>query len=391
MRSLVSWLVLAGWVSTGCAGGPQLRLERGGGDFECVEISEQEFAEGMRRLAQEMTDAQYLRLEFSDHELTEALEGIARGVEQSRSSHQQAELSEGKGWDTRRRERLAMAVAMTHFYDGAAAYARESVDPTRLRAVLAGMIVWYLGMLVIPEPVSKVIAVNLTVAMIAYVGVDTFLGLVEGYRQLKKEVAATWSFGTIAGAGEQFGLLVGGSVGRAFVMLASWAMARTAGHAARIPDPPRWAAAAQAAAGRYGINLQAAVAGGARTVSVAGPTLTITLAPGTMAMQNNHGHNVYISTNPSTGETTYAGITNNFARRAYEQLQKRGLRIKKLMDGLSREDARAVEQALIEIHGLQKNGGTLMNRINSIAKTNPSYARSVKRGLELLRSIGYLE
>ena len=39
------------------------------------------------------------------------------------------------------------------------------------------------------------------------------------------------------------------------------------------------------------------------------------------------------------------------------------------MKNLSRSDARAVEQALIEIHGLQKNGGTLMN--------------------ELLKSIGY--
>ena len=41
------------------------------------------------------------------------------------------------------------------------------------------------------------------------------------------------------------------------------------------------------------------------------------------------------------------------------------------MKNLSREDARAVEQALIEIHGLSKNGGTLMNRINSIARSNP--------------------
>jgi hypothetical protein len=37
------------------------------------------------------------------------------------------------------------------------------------------------------------------------------------------------------------------------------------------------------------------------------------------------------------------------------------------MDGLSRTDARAVEQALIVSYGLGKNGGTLLNRINSIA------------------------
>jgi hypothetical protein len=62
-------------------------------------------------------------------------------------------------------------------------------------------------------------------------------------------------------------------------------------------------------------------------------------------------------------------------------------KLDKLMTGLSRADARSVEQALIEIHGLEKNGGTLI--INSIASTNPAYASAVQRGDELFRSIGY--
>ena len=59
------------------------------------------------------------------------------------------------------------------------------------------------------------------------------------------------------------------------------------------------------------------------------------------------------------------------------------------MDKLDRNDARAVEQALIELNGLEKNGGTLINKINSIAKTNPSYSEQLGRELELLSSIGY--
>ncbi len=55
----------------------------------------------------------------------------------------------------------------------------------------------------------------------------------------------------------------------------------------------------------------------------------------------------------------------------------------------SRPDARAVEQALIEINGLGKNGGTLLNKINGIAKSNPAYASLVQRGYDLLKSIGY--
>jgi hypothetical protein len=66
-----------------------------------------------------------------------------------------------------------------------------------------------------------------------------------------------------------------------------------------------------------------------------------------------------------------------------------GIQVERLMGGLSRSDARAVEQALIEIHGLGKNGGTLLNHINSIASSNPAYADQLRRGYELLRTIGY--
>jgi hypothetical protein len=83
------------------------------------------------------------------------------------------------------------------------------------------------------------------------------------------------------------------------------------------------------------------------------------------------------------------GITDEMARRTAEHLRLKGLRIDELMSNLSREDARAVEQALIEIHGLGKNGGTLLNLINAIARSNPKYAAMLRRGLELLESIGY--
>jgi predicted esterase len=59
------------------------------------------------------------------------------------------------------------------------------------------------------------------------------------------------------------------------------------------------------------------------------------------------------------------------------------------MGGLSRSDARAVEQALIEVHGLGRSGGTLLNRINSIAPSNPAYADQLRRGYELLQTVGY--
>jgi hypothetical protein len=91
----------------------------------------------------------------------------------------------------------------------------------------------------------------------------------------------------------------------------------------------------------------------------------------------------------AAGEVQYVGITNNLARRAAEHLASKGIQVEKVLGGLSRSDARAVEQALIEIHGLGRNAGTLLNRINSISSSNPAYAQQVQRGYDILKTIGY--
>jgi RHS repeat-associated protein len=97
---------------------------------------------------------------------------------------------------------------------------------------------------------------------------------------------------------------------------------------------------------------------------------------------------VYISKD-AKGVVQYVGITNDVARRAAEHMASKGIQIRELMGGLSRTDARAVEQTLIEINGLGKNSGSLMNKINSIAKSNSKYADALKRGYELLKTAGY--
>ena len=102
---------------------------------------------------------------------------------------------------------------------------------------------------------------------------------------------------------------------------------------------------------------------------------------------------VYQATNEITGEVSYVGITNNIERRHLEHAREKGIDISEIdnLTNLTREDARAVEQTLIELHKLEKDGGTLINKINSIAKTNPAYAESLTKGTEILRETGYLE
>ncbi|MBV8226260.1 MAG: hypothetical protein JO232_13840 [Verrucomicrobia bacterium] len=72
-------------------------------------------------------------------------------------------------------------------------------------------------------------------------------------------------------------------------------------------------------------------------------------------------------------------------------MTEKGIEIRAVpgLQNLSRADARAVEQVLIETYGLGKNGGTLLNKINSISPNNPAYVDALKRGLEILRQAGY--
>jgi hypothetical protein len=91
--------------------------------------------------------------------------------------------------------------------------------------------------------------------------------------------------------------------------------------------------------------------------------------------------------NVQEGATRYIGITNDFARRAGEHLGERGLQMEPIpgLDQLSRFDARAVEQVLIEHYELPN----LVNRINSIATTNPMYQEAIQRGTQILNQIGF--
>ncbi|HEY1742945.1 MAG TPA: RHS repeat-associated core domain-containing protein [Granulicella sp.] len=107
------------------------------------------------------------------------------------------------------------------------------------------------------------------------------------------------------------------------------------------------------------------------------------------------GSNVVYRSVNAAGDVQYVGITNNLARRAGEHV----IDIEAIpgLSNLSRADARAVEQVLIENHGLStgfgSNGqpGTLLNKINSIASTNPTYAQSLQRGAQILQQVGYFK
>jgi len=273
----------------------------------------------------------------------------------------------------------------------------QMVDPLAIQATLLSAMTVYLTLWVMPEPLSKGLAAAMTVALIGYLGFDTVWSIFQGWARLADEVDDASSFDQVRTAGRRFSQVLGPNAARVFVMLFTAAVGNTAaGFASRLPSLPGAGQAMLVAGVPGGAPLSLATA--VETVAISAQGATLVLAPGVLAMANSGGPGgstpapgdttVYISRD-AQGQVQYIGITNEFARRMAEHLRLSGFRIVQLMKGLSREDARAVEQVLIELHGLQKNGGTLLNRINSIARSNPKYADLLRRGKKLLESIEY--
>ena len=100
-------------------------------------------------------------------------------------------------------------------------------------------------------------------------------------------------------------------------------------------------------------------------------------------------HSVYISKTDDV--VTYVGRTNNISRRTAEHaIGKRGIIPQEVANKLTLKQARGLEQALINKYGMIKNGGTLLNKINSISINNPMYQKAVKWGVKYISKIAHL-
>ena len=90
------------------------------------------------------------------------------------------------------------------------------------------------------------------------------------------------------------------------------------------------------------------------------------------------------------GVVKYYGMTNDFFRRSGEHFKSRGWTIEQipsLFNNLSKFDAHAVEQALIEQAGIQN----LENIRNGIAASNPIYGEAIQRGNDILKLLNLVQ
>ncbi|HYO52587.1 hypothetical protein [Archangium sp.] len=179
---------------------------------------------------------------------------------------------------------LALALAKGAVLDEMLEAFKDMADPHA--RVAAGLWTWTMYMVLISIPdvtVSKGLAAVMTATLISYVGVDTFWGLVVGFKRLMDEADRAATFNELREAGERYGKVMGRNAARAFAMLATVALGNTApGLAAKVPTLPGAMQAAAQAETQVGLRL--AAVGEVETVAVSAETITIALAPGAAAM-----------------------------------------------------------------------------------------------------------
>jgi hypothetical protein len=118
----------------------------------------------------------------------------------------------------------------------------------------------YLGLLLLPEPTSKLIALGMS------------------YRQLQEAVRSARSLLELRSIGERYGRVLGEQVGRVLLLVATAALGWTAHGMMKGPGLPGFGRAAQLLKAETELDLLA-VARQVQAVVVARPAVTVTLTP----------------------------------------------------------------------------------------------------------------
>ncbi|NTX05801.1 hypothetical protein HUA75_29005 [Myxococcus sp. CA040A] len=182
---------------------------------------------------------------------------------------------------------LSMALAQGVVLDEMMDAFQGMADPQALMTAALWTWTTYMILLAVPEPLSKGLAAVMTATLIAYVGIDTFWSLIEGFKAMVEAADQATTFDGLREAGERYGKVLGRNAARAFALLATAAIGNTAaGLATRVPRLPGVMQAAVRAESQLGIQLMAV--GGVEAVAVSAQTVTIALAPGAVAMAASH-------------------------------------------------------------------------------------------------------
>ncbi|NNC15125.1 AHH domain-containing protein [Corallococcus exiguus] len=192
-------------------------------------------------------------------------------------------LERGSTLDEDGKRTLAFSIALDSVWDETEDALRGMTDRGAVLSMIVTTGALYLGLWLLPEPVSKGVAATMTAVLIAYLGVDTVWSLIQGWMRLSEAVVEATTFDELRDAGEQYGEVLGENAARAFVMLATAALGSTAETlAAKLPKLPGSAQASLVGVAEGGFRLGAVSQVESVAMSTTGDIL-LTLAPGAVA------------------------------------------------------------------------------------------------------------
>lgn len=279
--------------------------------LEPVEVTQSQYEAAMVRFAQELQDKLPARLERrldivswgspeQRDERAELVRDYYQWCEQRGTPGDCLNLLQDGPYLTEEDKRaLAFALATRGVWAGTAAVIDEVIDPVQLQIALVSTITMTLALLSIPEPISKVIVIVMTATLVGYVGWDTLVGLIGGWRRLTEDCKRARTFADLREAGERYGLVIGEKVTRLLILAATAALASGGGKSINggLPGLPQASRLATA----EGFSFRAL--GQTRSIKVSGRILTVTMESNALFMANqgtsNGGSNSSHSGSPA--------------------------------------------------------------------------------------------
>ncbi|SEK38498.1 A nuclease family of the HNH/ENDO VII superfamily with conserved AHH [Stigmatella aurantiaca] len=197
----------------------------------------------------------------------------------------------GTGLTFSRKDRTLMALsfALDTVWESVEAEVGKVLNPAALKAMVTSAALTLLLTMTLPEPVTKVIAVALTAAMVAYLGIVPVWEIGRGFVRLWDNAERATTLIELQDVGHRFGNVLGTNGTRVLVLVVMAALAGKSAMAAQGPKLPGFPQAALRAQAEAGFQLGAALNGGITSIAMpSAGVLNVALAPGATAAVAMH-------------------------------------------------------------------------------------------------------
>ncbi|RKH71470.1 hypothetical protein D7X96_08110 [Corallococcus interemptor] len=309
LAGAVSLLLL---LATGCATRRVVHIDTGSGqrvvhepvEAAPVQVGEDAFRSALTRLILDMRmDVTFRETEAADargwvrsRTLLASSEGLADSGSRSSPESLYARLCPeaedclslvgGTGLPFSRKDRTLMALsfALDGVWESVEAELGKLLNPAALKAMVTSAALSVLLTMTLPEPVTKVIAVALTAALVAYLGIVPVWEMGRGFVRLWDDAGTATSVIELQDIGHRFGKVLGTNGTRVLVLLVTAALGGRNAMAAQGPKLPGFPQAALRGQAEAGFQLGTALNGGVTSIALpAAGVLNVALAPGAAA------------------------------------------------------------------------------------------------------------